>query len=43
MLLVWCHLLTNKLIEASIQSNNDLIEAFILNDLEFLLLSMIFS
>ncbi len=33
----------NKLIEASIQSNNDLSEVFTLNDLKFLLLSMIFS
>ena len=33
----------NKLTEASIQLNNDLGEAFTLNDLEFLLLSMIFS
>ena len=30
----------NKLTEASIQLNNDLSEAFILNDLKFLLLSM---
>jgi len=33
----------NKLTEASIQSNNDLSEVFTLNDLKFLLLSMIFS
>jgi len=33
----------NKLIEASIQSNNDLNEAFTLNDLKFLLLNMIFN
>jgi len=33
----------NKLTEASIQLNNDLSEAFILNDLKFLLLSMIFN
>jgi len=33
----------NKLTEASIQLNNDLSEAFTLNDLKFLLLSMIFS
>jgi len=31
----------NKLTEASIQLNNDLSEAFTLNDLKFLLLSMI--
>ncbi len=52
MLLVWCHLLTsfiniemfiNKLTEASIQFNNDLSEAFTLNDLKFLLLNIIFS
>jgi len=33
----------NKLTEASIQLNNDLSEAFILNNLKFLLLSIIFS
>jgi len=33
----------NKLTEASIQLNNDLSEAFTLNDLKFLLLSIIFS
>ncbi len=33
----------NKLTEASIQFNNDLSEAFTLNDLEFLLLSIIFN
>ncbi len=33
----------NKLTEASIQLNNDLSEAFTLNSLKFLLLSMIFS
>jgi len=33
----------NKLTEASIQLNNDLSEAFTLNNLKFLLLSMIFS
>ncbi len=33
----------NKLIKASIQLNNDLSEAFTLNNLKFLLLSIIFS
>jgi len=33
----------NKLTEASIQLNNDLSKAFTLNDLKFLLLSIIFS
>ena len=33
----------NKLTEASIQLNNDLSEAFTLNSLKFLLLSIIFS
>ena len=33
----------NKLTEASIQLNNDLSEAFTLNDSEFLLLSIIFN
>ncbi len=33
----------NKLIEASIQLNNDLSEAFTLNDLKLLLLNIIFS
>ena len=33
----------NKLIKASIQLNNDLSEALTLNDLKFLLLSIIFS
>ncbi len=33
----------NKLIEASIQLNNDLSKAFTLNDLKLLLLSMIFN
>jgi len=33
----------NKLTEASIQLNNDLSEAFTLNDSKFLLLSIIFS
>ena len=33
----------NKLTEAFIQLNNDLSEVFTLNDLKFLLLSMIFS
>ncbi len=33
----------NKLTEASIQLNNDLNKAFILNDLKFLLLSIIFN
>jgi len=33
----------NKLTEASIQLNNDLNEVFTLNDLEFLLLSIIFD
>jgi len=33
----------NKLTEASIQLNNDLSEAFTLNDLKFLLLNIIFS
>jgi len=33
----------NKLIEAFIQLNNDLNEVFTLNNLKFLLLSMIFS
>ncbi len=33
----------NKLIKASIQLNNDLSEASALNDLELLLLSIIFS
>ncbi len=33
----------NKLIEAFIQLNNDLSEAFTLNDSKFLLLSIIFS
>ncbi len=33
----------NKLTEASIQSDNNLSEAFTLNDSEFLLLSMIFN
>ena len=33
----------NKLTEAFIQLNNDLSEAFTLNDLKFLLLSIIFS
>ncbi len=33
----------NKLIEASIQFNNDLSKAFTLNDLKFLLLNIIFN
>ncbi len=33
----------NKLTEASIQLNNDLSETFTLNNLKFLLLSMIFN
>jgi len=33
----------NKSTEASIQLNNDLNEVFTLNDLEFLLLSIIFD
>ncbi len=33
----------NKLTEASIQLNNDLSKAFILNNLKFLLLSIIFN
>ncbi len=33
----------NKLTEASIQLNNDLSEAFLLNDLKFLLLNIIFN
>ena len=33
----------NKLTKASIQLNNDLSEAFILNDLKFLLLNIIFN
>jgi len=33
----------NKLTETSIQLNNDLSEAFTLNNLKFLLLSIIFS
>jgi len=33
----------NKLTEASIQFNNDLSEAFTLNDLKFLLLNIIFN
>ncbi len=33
----------NKLIEASIQSDNDLSKVFTLNDLKLLLLSIIFS
>ncbi len=33
----------NKLTEASIQLNNNLSKAFTLNDLKFLLLSMIFN
>jgi len=33
----------NKLIEASIQFNNDLSKVFTLNDLKFLLLNIIFN